>query len=105
VTGCEDVLLHLRVPLSRLVSEMNARLEKLLHGDNCHNFLRFTSPLRVPPPLSAGKKEFTDTESGAYAGAYLQPFDFTINTCKSASIFDLLSDNFSLLLWKRYAQK
>lgn len=37
VSRRKDVLFHLGVPLSRLVSEMDARFQKLLHSDNCHN--------------------------------------------------------------------
>ena len=43
----EDVFGHLRVPSSRLVAEVNAGLEKLLHGDNCHGV---SFSFRVAPP-------------------------------------------------------
>ena len=56
VSRRKDVLLHLRIPLSRLMSEMDARFQKLFHSDHCHNsFLRFTSPTRVWPHLIRNK--------------------------------------------------
>ena len=52
VTRAEDVLLHLRVPPTRVVSEVHARLEKRAHADGvlprrfCHRF-------HCHPPLVA----------------------------------------------------
>ena len=34
----EDILLHLRIPALRLVSEVDASLEQFLHGDISHSF-------------------------------------------------------------------
>ena len=45
--------------------------------------------------LSAGK-EFTDTESGAYAGAYLQPFDFTISPASWQAILPRICTIFAI---------
>ena len=45
----EDVLGHLRVPAAGLVAEVNAGLQQLLHGNDCHS--GFPS-LFFPPPAS-----------------------------------------------------
>ena len=45
VSRRKDVLLHLGVPFSRLVSEVDACFQKLFHRDNCHNSI---PPLYLP---------------------------------------------------------
>ena len=47
----EDVLSHLGVPAAGLVTEVHARFQELLHGDNCHLGL----PSLFFPPLALAR--------------------------------------------------
>ena len=59
----EDEPLHLRVPPAGLVSEVDARLQQLAHGDDCHG-CSFRAARRFPVGRAGPDGRHPDTDSG-----------------------------------------
>ena len=59
----EDVLSHLGVPAAGLVAEVNAGLQQLLHGDDCH----FVFPPLLFPPFASGRQPPGKSPAQAFA--------------------------------------
>ena len=97
VSRREDVLLHLGVPLSRLMSEMDARFQKLFHCDNCHN----SFPPFYLPDLRYSRNDiriekFYGHGMRVNSGVNFQPYYFSISGKPWQAILSGINDFFRI---------
>ena len=57
----EDEALHLRVPATGLVAEVNAGLQQVLHGDDGHGKTPFSVSVGIPPAASRRDRQMPAT--------------------------------------------